>query len=205
MIFKSLPVDAPLRITSKFGPRDTGIKGASTNHKGIDLGRDKAKAETAILSVADGVVIYNGWTRYRGWYVVVKHDDKYRTLYQHLKSQCPVTLGTRVSAGQKLGIMGNSSDTTVLKISVHLHFELWENGNPIDPEYYLKNVEEDMTEAETKNLIKAANSGKDTKVSPWAKESWDKATKLGIVDGTAPGGIATREMLVTIMDRLGMF
>ena len=36
--FNHLPVDAPLRITSNFGPRNTGISGASTNHKGVDLG-----------------------------------------------------------------------------------------------------------------------------------------------------------------------
>ena len=61
IVFNSLPVDAPLRITSKYGKRNTGIKGASSFHHGNDLGRDFSKSQTNILSVAKGVVKYNGW------------------------------------------------------------------------------------------------------------------------------------------------
>lgn len=58
LVFNSLPV-IPLRVTSPFGKRDTGIKNATTYHKGVDLGRNKSLNETPILAVADGTVIKN--------------------------------------------------------------------------------------------------------------------------------------------------
>jgi murein DD-endopeptidase MepM/ murein hydrolase activator NlpD len=146
-----LPVE-PLRITSKFGPRNTGIKGASKDHKGIDLGRDKSKAETNILSVAAGTVASNYWNKYRGWVVVIQHSG-FRTLYQHLKAQSPLAVGTIVKSGTVLGVMGASSDKSVLKVSEHLHFELIVNGKNEDPEPYLKNIVKEDNEVVTKGKI----------------------------------------------------
>lgn len=139
--FNSLPV-IPLRITSKFGPRNTGIKGASTYHKGIDLGRNKALAETQICAVADGVVASNYWNKYRGWVIIIQHNG-FLTLYQHLKAQSVLKVGITVKSGQQLGIMGNSSDKSVLSVAVHLHMELIVGGKQVDPEPYLKNIKED--------------------------------------------------------------
>ena len=154
--FNSLPVDAPLRITSKFGPRNTGIEGASTFHKGIDLGRDKTKPETNVLAVASGIVFGNYWNKYRGWVVVIQHNG-FKTLYQHLKAKSTLAEGTYVKCGQVLGVMGNSSDKSVLNTAVHLHFELIENGQNIDPEKYLKNIVGvvDVTLEEAKSIIKS--------------------------------------------------
>ena len=64
--FNSLPVSAPLRITSKYGKRSTGITNASTFHKGVDLGRDWSKNETEVLAGKDGTVAANYWSNYRG-------------------------------------------------------------------------------------------------------------------------------------------
>jgi len=139
--FNSLPVDAPLRITSYYGKRNTGIKGASGNHKGVDIGRDFSKEITNILSVANGVCVKNYWNKYRGWVVVVSHGE-FETLYQHLKSKSNIAVGQNVKHGQKLGIMGNSSDKNVLKVSVHLHFELIVNGVNVNPLQYLQNIVE---------------------------------------------------------------
>ncbi len=138
--FNSLPVDGPLRITSKFGPRNTGIKGASTYHKGIDLGRDWTKTETKILAIAKGKVTSNYWNRYRGWVIVIQHDG-FLTLYQHLKRRSSLAVGTPVKAAAVLGVMGNSSDRSVLSVAVHLHFELIVRGVSIDPQPYLENIQ----------------------------------------------------------------
>ena len=137
--FNHLPVDAPLRITSNFGPRNTGISGASTNHKGVDLGRDLTKTSTNITSVTTGTVINNYWNKYRGWVIIIQHNG-FKTLYQHLKTQSPLAVGTPVKAGTVLGIMGNSSDKSVLTVSIHLHFELIVNNVQIDSAPYLKNI-----------------------------------------------------------------
>lgn len=193
-----MPVE-PLRITSKFGPRNTGIKGASTFHKGIDLGRDFSKPETAILSVADGTVIKNYWNDYRGWVVVIQHDG-FQTLYQHLKAQSTLTEGLKVKAGQCVGVMGNSSNKAKLDVTTHLHFELIVNGKQVDPVPYLQNIkEEDMTREETLALIKEVLNGTNAEPSTWAKEPWEEATKQGVVDGTRPQGYPTREQVVKMI------
>ncbi len=68
IVFNSLPINGPLRITSLFGKRDTGISGASTYHNGVDLGRDLSKPETRVLSVKDGIVSANfGMIYADGW------------------------------------------------------------------------------------------------------------------------------------------
>lgn len=203
MYFNSLPVE-PLRITSKFGPRNTGIEGASTYHKGIDLGGNGVN--TPIYAVRYGVVSWNYWNNTRGWVVVIQHNGEYSTLYQHLKERSPLKAGTIVYSGQQIGIMGNSSKT--IKCGVHLHMELHKNGKPIDPEPYLKNikgVEEDMNEKELRSLVKAEVlsilSGKDTEVSAWATEAWEKAKKSGVTDGSNPKGYPTREQVIVMLDR----
>jgi len=208
MKFNSLPVDAPLRITSKFGRRSTGIENASTFHKGIDLGRDFSKPKTKILAVKSGVISKNYWSDYRGWVVVVKHDDVYSTLYQHMRGPCPLPVGTRVRAGDELAVMGNSSNPKVLKVAIHLHFELHKGGQPIDPLPYLMNIDKDevldLTEAELKvlvrNTVKEILSGNGAKApSQWAKETWEEATADGIVDGSGPKAYPTREQVVQMI------
>lgn len=206
--FSSLPVDAPLRITSGYGKRNTGIKGASTFHKGIDIGRDWHKPKTNILSVKAGAVKTVGFNAYRGWYIIIKHNEKYETLYQHLASMPTLYVGDRVSAGQILGVMGNSSDSKVLTVAVHLHFELHEYGNPIDPTSYLYNINKeitDMTENEIKKIVedvvKTILKGNNTEVSAWAKELVNEAIKDGITDGSRPGGYATREEVAVMIER----
>ena len=196
ILFDSLPV-IPLRITSRFGKRNTGIKGASTFHKGIDLGRDRTKRSTPILAVCDGVVAVNQMGNVRGWYIIIRHDDTYATLYQHLREQSPLKPGNKVKAGQVIGFMGNSSKT--LTIAEHLHFELWKNGTPIDPEPYL--TEDKMVLAELRKIIQEEIKQADSKPSAWAKEDWDAAKKEGLFDGTAPKGCVTREQLAVVIKR----
>lgn len=64
--------------------------------------------------------------------------------------------------------------------------------------------EKEMTEAETRAMVKKINSGMDSKVSEWANDSWEKAKAEGVIDGTRPGGQVTREELAVILDRLGV-
>jgi len=102
-------------ITSGFGPRNTGIKGASTNHRGIDIG---LKSGTDIYSAADGKVTAVGYNKYRGNYVVVYHEElNISTLYQHLSSY-DVKKGDTVSAGEKIADSGSSG----IGSGAHLHF-----------------------------------------------------------------------------------
>lgn len=202
--FNSPPVPK-VRITSRYGKRNTGIAGASTFHRGIDLG-GSGSGVTPILAVRRGIIEKNYWNDVRGWVLVIKHSDRYSTLYQHLASRSPLQPGEYVPAGKQIGIMGNSSKK--LKIAPHLHMELHENGTPIDFERWLsdiRGIEADMTEKELREIIqqelKATLRGADAEPSSWAADAWAKAEADGITDGSRPGGYVTREQVVTMIER----
>lgn len=214
MIFRSLPVDGPLRITSRFGPRNISVVGASKNHQGIDLGGDRSKPQTKILAVASGTVNANYWNKYRGWVVVIRHDSVWSTLYQHLRQQSPLPVGAKVFAGEVIGSMGNSADPSVLpNIAAHLHFELRRNGVPVDPQPYLKRAEtpsksgeeevSDVTEKETERLIdRKLNerlSGEGKPAPQWAQDFIEEARSLEISDGSRPAGYVTRAECMTMI------
>lgn len=210
IVFNSLPV-VPLRITSHFGIRKTNIEGATGSeknpHKGVDLGGDRSKPETCILSVARGKVKFNYWNNVRGWVIIISHNG-FDTLYQHLKSQSPLKVGSAVKAGQTIGIMGNSSK--ILKIAVHLHFELHVGGKPIDGEPYLLDIrsEKEMDYSEFKEHMTRylSEQGKQP-LSDWAakEDNMKKAVSSGITDGTRPRSFTTREEVITLMGRAKCF
>lgn len=132
-----------LSVTSKFGPRTYTYQGkkVSDYHKGIDLIANPNNRNEEILAFADGVVtgVQKTGTQYgTGCYVRIKHSNGYYTLYYHLKSgSIVVNKGDNVKAGQKLGIIGTTGQST----GVHLHFQIDKGGSAsaIDPYDYLFN------------------------------------------------------------------
>ncbi|MBT2756493.1 M23 family metallopeptidase [Mesobacillus foraminis] len=107
-------------ISSKMGYRWGKI------HKGIDIARP---SNLTIKSADNGVVLSAGYDN--GGYgnkVVIDHQNGYRTIYAHLDS-ISVSSGQTVPRGSKIGVMGSTGDST----GVHLHFEVYKNGNRIDP------------------------------------------------------------------------
>ena len=118
------------RITSPFGPRNTGIPGASTNHKGVDIGG--VGYTTEVHAAKAGTVIVSQRSSSYGEYVVVSHGSGNTTLYAHMSSR-KVSVGDYVSQGDVLGITGS----TGISSGPHLHFEITENGNRVNPLNYL--------------------------------------------------------------------
>ncbi|PTQ51901.1 MAG: peptidase M23B [Hydrogenibacillus schlegelii] len=114
-------------ITSPFGVRIHPILGEKKFHKGIDIG---ASLGTPVVAVRDGVVTYRGWNGGYGQLVVLKHEGGLETYYAHL-SRIDVGLGQKVSAGEQIGLIGD----TGLATGPHLHFEVRADGSPIDPAY----------------------------------------------------------------------
>ncbi|MBQ9648264.1 MAG: peptidoglycan DD-metalloendopeptidase family protein [Oscillospiraceae bacterium] len=117
-------------VTSPLGSRYTGIKGASTNHMGIDIGR--VGYTTQVVAAKAGTVIIASYNKYRGNYVDVSHGSGNTTTYQHL-SKISVKVNQKVSQGQALGVTGS----TGVANGAHLHFEITENGQIVDPLKYL--------------------------------------------------------------------
>jgi hypothetical protein len=207
IVFDCAPVN-PIRVTSKFGPRNTGIAGASTYHNGIDLGATKALPDTPVLAVRDGIVNGNYWNDTRGWvltYNCVSDDgDKFRILVQHLKQQSPFRPGQTVKAGQTIGIMG-ASTKTIKNMAVHLHMELQvPAGNiwtPVDFMYRLEHIgENEMTKEQVKAIVKEVLAESDAKPSSWA-DAWPLAKADGVTDGTKPQAFATREQVIQFLYR----
>ena len=103
-------------------------------HLGIDI---KADRTTVVKATADGTVksIKND-PRY-GLTVTIEHNDGYTSVYSSLLSAEFVKEGEKVTQGQTIGTVGNSSVFEVAEDN-HLHFELIKDGSNINPEIYLK-------------------------------------------------------------------
>ena len=87
---------------------------------------------TQAVAAKAGTVIISSYNKYRGNYVVVSHGSGNTTTYQHLSSRS-VSVGTYVAQGQVVGITG----TTGVSSGPHLHFEITENGQIVNPLKYL--------------------------------------------------------------------
>lgn len=116
-------------ISSEFGGRQSPGGIGSTNHKGRDYA---AAAGTPIYAAAAGTVTTVSYSSVRGNYVIINHGGGLSTLYQHCSSVL-VSAGQSVSAGQNIATVGSTGNST----GPHLHFEVWENGTPVDPRNYL--------------------------------------------------------------------
>ncbi|WP_160724569.1 peptidoglycan DD-metalloendopeptidase family protein [Bacillus sp. USDA818B3_A] len=112
------------QITSKQGMRWGKM------HKGIDLAGTSNKT---IKAADNGVVVFAGWSSSYGNKIIIDHNNGFRTLYGHMSS-LSVTEGQIVSKGTAIGIMGSTGHST----GVHLHFEVYKDGNLVNPLTYLQ-------------------------------------------------------------------
>lgn len=116
-------------ITSRFGTRKDPISGEIKTHGGTDIA---AATGTSILAAADGTVISATWHNSYGYYVKIKHNDTYSTLYAHC-SALLVSEGQQVKQGQVIAQVGSTGYST----GPHLHFEVIQNGVRVDAlKYY---------------------------------------------------------------------
>lgn len=113
------------------------IKGLITNsfnaadgHLGVDLVANKNEV---VKAVQDGIVIFSGWTAETGYVLILQHPGELISAYKHNSSLIKES-GQPVKAGEPIAIIGDSGELTT---GPHLHFELWYQGNPVDPENYI--------------------------------------------------------------------
>ncbi len=99
------------------------------SHYGIDIATSRNEP---VGAVADGSVIFAGWTGAFGYTMILDHGE-YMTFYKHCRSLFKKG-GEQVKLGEVIALAG---DTGEQSSGVHLHFEVWRNGTPVNPETYL--------------------------------------------------------------------
>ena len=117
------PLSGMIHVTAAY-------QAGSHGHAGLDLTADAKDAP--ILASADGVVETAEYDPQKGWYLEIRHENGLSTLYSACR-ELLVSAGDAVSAGDTVAILGSSGYST----GPHCHFEVLENGAPVDPLLFL--------------------------------------------------------------------
>lgn len=123
------PCPSSSRITSAFGGRSSPTEGASTNHKGIDIG---ATSGSDILAAASGEVIISTYSYSAGNYIMINHGGGVYTVYMHC-SQLLASVGQQVKQGDVIAKVGSTGYST----GPHLHFGIRLDGEYVNPSQYV--------------------------------------------------------------------
>ena len=108
----------------------TNAMNISSGHFGVDIIAPKNEAVVAILK---GTIVYQNWSPTDGHVVHIQHKNNLLSIYKH-NSEVLKKIGEYVDAGEPISIVGNSGEHST---GPHLHFELWHNGYPINPEKFI--------------------------------------------------------------------
>ena len=122
------PLPGYTNNSSAYGWRVHPIYGTRKFHKGEDI---PAPTGTPIVAAASGTVTTAGWVSGYGNYTVINHGGGVMTAYGH-QSAIHVSVGQRVTAGQTIGLVGSTGNST----GPHLHFEVYVNGSTQNPMSY---------------------------------------------------------------------
>ena len=110
-------------ITEKFNPKE--------KHYAVDVALAK---NTPIKSILSGRVIFADWTPNTGNVVIIRHNNGFISVYKHAAS-VTVSQGDVVRSGEVIALAGSTGQEST---GVHLHFELWKDGYPIDPSIFIE-------------------------------------------------------------------
>jgi murein DD-endopeptidase MepM/ murein hydrolase activator NlpD len=100
-------------------------------HNGTDIA---APEGSIVYAVLDGTVISAGWNEDTGYTIQIQHANNLISIYKHAEKLLKAA-GDKVSAGTPIALVGS---TGKLSTGDHLHFELWHNGEAVNPETYIK-------------------------------------------------------------------
>lgn len=102
-----------------------------TRHYATDI---VTQPKAVVSSTLDGTVIMTGWTMETGFVMMIQHQNNLVSVYKHNARLLKET-GDRVWAGEAISIVGDSGE--LYTSGPHLHFELWHNGEPLNPTDYI--------------------------------------------------------------------
>ena len=115
----------------------TPIKGQITQqyddqekHFAVDIAVDQ---DTPVKAVADGTVVFRGFTADTGYVIVIEHGQGFTSIYKH-NSSIFKEQGELVKSGE---VVASAGSTGTFSTGAHLHFELWNDGYPVNPTNYI--------------------------------------------------------------------
>ena len=100
------------------------------NHFAVDI---SLKENTPINSIAEGTVIFSEWTAQTGYVIIIEHPSGFISVYKH-NSLITKNQGDNVEPGEVIAKAGNTGEFST---GFHLHFELWSDGYPLNPEDFI--------------------------------------------------------------------
>lgn len=102
----------------------------SEKHFGVDV---VSNANASVKATLDGVVVFSDWSVASGYTILIQHSENIISVYMH-NSSLTKENNSFVKAGEVIGVVGNSGESS---LGPHLHFELWQNGSPVNPLDYI--------------------------------------------------------------------
>ncbi|OJJ23026.1 hypothetical protein BKI52_01350 [marine bacterium AO1-C] len=124
----SHPLNQELPVVADFGNIMRPFTQQSRFHRGVDI---RVPVGTQVFATARGTVTKASFDSKKGYYIIIKHDDTYSTIYTHL-SKLLVKPGTKVKKRTPIALSGNTGRST----GAHLHYEVHKNGQVVDPKKY---------------------------------------------------------------------
>lgn len=99
-------------------------------HPSVDI---KAPSNSVVMAVLEGTVIEDYWNDEYGYSIVIQHENNIVSIYRHNQKLLKKT-GDKVNAGAAIAVAGHNDSG---KTNDHLHFELWYNGEAVNPSLYI--------------------------------------------------------------------
>ena len=124
------PVIGEVEFTSGFGVRSDPFLGRPAMHTGLDF---RAPTGDPVRATANGKVVSSGWAGGYGRMVEIDHGNGLATRYGHM-SEIHVKVGDPIKIGQVIGAVGSTGRST----GPHLHYETRIDGEPVDPQKFLR-------------------------------------------------------------------
>lgn len=125
---RDLPIEGRHFFTPLNGVISQGYDPAL--HPFIDI---TAKEGSVVKATLDGTVIHAGWNDETGYTIQIQHEGDIISIYKH-NEKLLKGIGDKVTAGAPIALVGNSGS---LSTGAHLHFELWHNGESVNPTRYI--------------------------------------------------------------------
>ena len=120
--------------TVLFPPVKGGLSSAfdiNNKHYGVDIVMPE---NSPVHSISEGIVVFSEWTSATGFVIIIEHLNGLTSIYKH-NSSIVKSQGDTVGTGEIIAFTGNTGELTT---GPHLHFELWYQGEPVDPQSYIE-------------------------------------------------------------------